>query len=304
MALAELAAAIPGLMGSLTSVGGQSGESSATSYSRGNGVSDQESWGYGSSASTGYSRMDSTATGNSVEDSYSRSWGESQQGSYGYSDAYGESQSRTYGREASAQDIANASEANKIQADMWQAQADYNAAEAEKSRQWSQEMQDTYYQRLVQDLKKAGLNPMLALSGYGSSMPTGATASSGLATANKANAYAEQTSSSYNKSHSENSSWGWSKSGSESKSHGESHNNSESHSRSENQSHSSERSGSTGHSENSSSSNSQSTSKTTNNIKELAQAGMETTKKAIGAVKEIYDKANSAKTHSTGGHRF
>ena len=41
----------------------------------------------------------------------------------------------------------------------------FNSAEAEKSRQFSKEMSDTSHQREVEDLKRAGLNPVLSANG-------------------------------------------------------------------------------------------------------------------------------------------
>lgn len=55
---------------------------------------------------------------------------------------------------------------------------EFNAAEARLAREWSERMSSTSYQRAVADLKKAGLNPYLVLSGSGSSTPS-ATAASG-----------------------------------------------------------------------------------------------------------------------------
>lgn len=57
----------------------------------------------------------------------------------------------------------------------------FNKNEAEKNRDWQTNMANTSYQRAVEDMKAAGLNPMLAISspgGFGgASTPSGAQAS-------------------------------------------------------------------------------------------------------------------------------
>lgn len=59
----------------------------------------------------------------------------------------------------------------------WLKAAEYNAQEAQKNREWQEYMSNTQYQRAVEDLKKAGINPLLAFSSLtGASTPSGAVA--------------------------------------------------------------------------------------------------------------------------------
>lgn len=59
----------------------------------------------------------------------------------------------------------------------WYSQS-FNATEAQKQRDFENQMSSTAYQRATSDMKKAGINPMLAYMQGGASTPSGASASS------------------------------------------------------------------------------------------------------------------------------
>lgn len=52
---------------------------------------------------------------------------------------------------------------------------DFSASEAQKTRDWQEYMSNTSYQRAMTDLRKAGLNPVLAYTQGGASTPAGST---------------------------------------------------------------------------------------------------------------------------------
>lgn len=121
---------------------------------------------------------------NQVSNSNSSSW-ESSQGN-----SWGSSVSGTFG---SGQAVTDFNERMQMQAQQ------YNSAEAQKTRDWQTEMANTEVQRRMQDLEKAGLNPILAYSMGGASVGSGATASSG-ATTGTVDQYSESNSGSQSSS--------------------------------------------------------------------------------------------------------
>lgn len=72
--------------------------------------------------------------------------------------------------EAQAQAIANS-----------EAEREYNSAEAQKNRDFQLMMSNTSYQRAVEDMRKAGINPILAAQNGGASTGSGAMASTSAA---------------------------------------------------------------------------------------------------------------------------
>lgn len=82
----------------------------------------------------------------------------------------GQEEANDTSQQIAAQNTAfNAEEAQKARI--------FNQAEASTQRDWLRDMSNTSYRRAVEDLKQAGLNPMLAYSQGGASTPSGASAS-------------------------------------------------------------------------------------------------------------------------------
>lgn len=145
--------------------------------------------------------------------------GESSGGSQNsaFSNSNAESFSHTYGAEATMSSAEAARIAFERQKELLEMTQKFNAEEAQKQRDWQELMSNTIYTRSVENMKQAGINPILA-SGMGlsgASVGSGATASVGVPSAQMAQTIADQNSAYTSSGHSESqgSSWQNSESG-------------------------------------------------------------------------------------------
>lgn len=141
----------------------------------------------------------------SVNSAQNYGYNVSDSGSRSVSDSW--SYGATYGSEATAKSYAEALRAHSRQQDFYNQEMAYNAEQAEMQRYFNKLMADTTYQRSVEDMKKAGINPILAAS-FGlsaDSVNSGAAASVSSPSTFMGQTFADQRSAS--QSHSESSSW-------------------------------------------------------------------------------------------------
>lgn len=140
--------------------------------------------------------------GGSVNSSYNAS--------NNFSDSVSNSWSQTNGTQAGSESEAAAERAFQRQKELMLMEMEFNSKEAQKARDFNEKMANTVYTRSVNNMKEAGINPILAASMglSGASVGSGATASISGATAPMAQSFANSSSASNSWSHSEGMSHG------------------------------------------------------------------------------------------------
>lgn len=125
------------------------------------------------------------------------------------------SQGQTFGTAATSAARSSAAAANNQALANWQMAAAYNSEEAAIQRAWQERMANTVYQRTVQDMRKAGINPVLAAGmGLGTaSVGGGSAASIGSPESYMATTYPDSMSSSESIGNSQSEGRSWSESG-------------------------------------------------------------------------------------------
>lgn len=121
------------------------------------------------------------------------------------SNSSSQSFSRTYGTEASLRSYEEAVRAHERQREFFNTAMAYNDLEAQKQRDWQEEMANTIYTRSVKNMIEAGINPVLAASAGLSAANVGSGASANISTPSTfmGQTFADQVSGSGSISHSE-----------------------------------------------------------------------------------------------------
>lgn len=157
--------------------------------------------------SQGYSSSGQSSGSVNSAQSYNNSFNTAQS----MNEAYSQSASGTLANEARAWSAAMADVAWERDLQAMQKQMDFNREEAQKQRDWQAQMANTIYTRSVKNMKKAGINPILAanMGLSGAAVGSGATASlAGAPSAPLAQNFMDSWSGSSSYSHGSSSSYG------------------------------------------------------------------------------------------------
>ena len=146
----------------------------------------------------------------SAGESHGGSVNSSYNASNNFSDAASQSYASTDGSQAQQWAAEQARIAFERQKELMQMEMEYNSKEAQKARDWNENMANTIYTRSTKNMKEAGINPVLAaqMGLSGANVGSGATASIGGSSAPLAQTFANSSSASNSWSHSEGMSHG------------------------------------------------------------------------------------------------